>query len=72
MMRHRLLKILGTTVSSLAALLVIGVLVWIPGAVGPNYVFVGEWGEQGSAPGQFDDPTGIAVNAREVNANQNI
>ena len=32
----------------------------------PPYVFVSAWGQKGTGPGQFQDPTGIAVNDGEV------
>ena len=39
---------------------------WIPSAQEPTYIFYEAWGEAGSNPGQFRDPTGIAVTADEV------
>ncbi len=50
----------------LAALVAAGWLAFVPGASEPPYMFVAAWGEKGSAPGQFDDPTGIAVVGDEV------
>tara|TARA_R110001592_G_scaffold104699_2_gene294609 strand:- start:5657 stop:6682 length:1026 start_codon:yes stop_codon:yes gene_type:complete len=39
---------------------------WFPSAQEPDYQFISAWGELGSEPGQFHDPTGIAVNETEV------
>jgi len=39
---------------------------WFPGVQEPAYRFVNAWGEPGSGPGQFRDPTGIAVTETEV------
>ena len=47
-------------------LLVAGWLAFVPRAKEPGYVFVAAWGEPGSGPGQFSDPTGIAVAGKEV------
>lgn len=41
-------------------------ILWIPSAQEPSYIFASVWGEQGFDPGQFRDPTGIAVTADEV------
>ncbi len=66
MRRNRNLKILGAVTASLVGLLVIGWLIWMPSAKEPGYALVAVWGEHGTAPGQFDDPTGIAVTDTEV------
>lgn len=50
----------------LAALFAAGWLAFVPSAQEPPYMFVSAWGEKGSAPGQFNDPTGIAVSGGEV------
>ncbi|MBB3189522.1 NHL repeat-containing protein [Halomonas cerina] len=39
---------------------------FVPREKESGYEFVGAWGSQGSEPGQFDDPTGVAVTANEV------
>ncbi len=39
---------------------------WFPSAKEPSYEFVMSWGIKGSAPGQFHDPTGIAIHNGEV------
>ena len=45
-------------------------LAWMGGAINwnqePPYKLVNSWGGKGSAPGQFSDPTGIAVSDDEV------
>ncbi len=44
-----------------AAALALGSCSWFPERQEPAYARVGSWGGQGAAPGQFDDPNGIAV-----------
>ena len=61
------LKMLLKILAGLLVLLAVTVwLVWMPAAKEPAYGFVTAWGEQGAAPGQFNDPTGIAVTDDEV------
>lgn len=43
-----------------------GWIAFVPSPQGPEYAFVKAWGGQGAGPGQFHDPTGIAVSADEV------
>ncbi|TBR11785.1 MAG: 6-bladed beta-propeller [Rugosibacter sp.] len=50
----------------LAILIAVGWLVFVPSAKEPPYTFVTAWGEKGNAPGQFNDPTGIAIANDEV------
>ncbi len=54
----------------LAAFLVVSVgvaaLAFIPFAKEPSYQFVTAWGSQGSAAGQFNDPTGLALSGSEL------
>ena len=54
----------------LAVFLVVAVgvaaLVFIPFAKEPSYKFVTAWGSQGSAAGQFSDPTGLALSGVEL------
>lgn len=61
-------KWLGYAVLALAAMLTL--LAWVGGATHwnqePPYSLVHGWGEKGSGPGQFNDPTGIAVTETEV------
>ena len=47
-------------------ILVVPGCTWFPSARESGYRFVIGWGQQGSEPGQFHDPTGIAVTATEV------
>lgn len=51
---------------ALTIFIVGGWLAFVPSAQEPPYGFVTAWGEKGSATGQFDDPTGIAVADGEV------
>ncbi len=60
-MGRRLLKWLGWLIGVLAILLVVGWFAFVPSAKEPGYEFVAAWGEKGEGPGQFDDPTGVAV-----------
>jgi len=39
---------------------------WFPVAKEPGYRFVASWGQIGAEPGQFHDPTGIALSDSEV------
>ena len=41
-------------------------LVWIPGPQELPYTLVKTWGKKGTAPGQFNEPTGIAVSDRKI------
>ncbi len=59
-------RVLGGMAACLVAFALLVWAIWIPSAKEPGYVFVAAWGERGSAPGQFHDPTGIAVSATEV------
>ncbi|MGN2393338.1 NHL repeat-containing protein, partial [Pelomicrobium sp. G1] len=59
-------KYAGWTLFVLVALAALGSFAFIPSAKEPAYVFVTAWGEKGDGPGQFDDPTGVAVAGREV------
>ncbi len=47
-------------------LLAIGWLAFVPSAKEPVYEFVTAWGGPGQGPGQFSDPTGLAVAGEEV------
>lgn len=64
----KLAKWLGYSVVAVVAML--AVLAWAGGAVNWNqetpYELAQAWGEIGNNPGQFSDPTGIAVTAEEV------
>ena len=63
---HKFVKILFSLITISILLAVTVWAIWIPSATAPGYVFVAAWGEKGSAAGQFDDPTGIAVTDDEV------
>lgn len=65
-MRKTMLTVLLGTAACVLSLVVLVWFIWIPTAKEPGYVFVAAWGERGSAPGQFNDPTGIAVTDTEV------
>lgn len=43
-----------------------GSVAFIPSAKEPGYDFVDAWGVKGGGPGEFDDPTGIALSDGEV------
>lgn len=63
---NTVLKVVGGVAAGLVGLLVVAWLAWVPSATEPGYVFVTAWGERGSAPGQFNDPTGVAVHDNEI------
>ncbi len=56
----------GIILAAAVMLLVAGWLAFVPWAKEPGYVFVAAWGEKGPGPGQFNDPTGVAVAGGEV------
>jgi len=58
---RKLLRIVAWIAGILLVSVAIGWLLFVPGRKEPPYQFAGSWGEEGSAPGQFRDPTGIAV-----------
>jgi len=43
-----------------------GWLAFVPSAKEPGYEFIAAWGSRGAGPGQFRDPTGIALTDTEV------
>jgi DNA-binding beta-propeller fold protein YncE len=59
-------KVARNGIITLALLITIGWLAFVPSAKEPPYQFIAAWGEKGSDPGQFNDPTGIAVAGDEV------
>jgi len=65
-MRKRILKIIGWIAGSIAVLAALMWLAFVPSPKEPAYKFVAAWGSKGTAPGQFDDPTGIAVAGNQV------
>lgn len=64
--KRTVLKILGGVGIGLVALAMAGWIAFVPSAKEPPYEFVKAWGGKGSGPGQFSDPTGIAVADGEV------
>lgn len=63
------MRLKQTIIVLLCALLGLPAIGWwafVPPLQEPAYVFVSAWGEKGTGPGQFQDPTGIAVNDGEV------
>jgi len=65
-LKRKILKIVAGLVAVVIVLAGIGWVAFVPSAREPGYVFVKAWGEKGSGPGQFSDPTGIAVAGNEV------
>ncbi len=65
-MRGKFIRISGGILLTLAVLLVVGWIAFVPSPKGPGYEFVSAWGSKGSGPGQFRDPTGLAVAGNEV------
>lgn len=66
MARRTALRIGAAVVIALAVVVGVGWLAFVPSPKEPPYEFVSAWGEKGSGPGQFNDPTGIAVVDDEV------
>jgi NHL repeat/6-bladed beta-propeller len=66
MLLRKLFIIFGTVAAFTMAVVIIIWMIWIPAPRETEYYFEQAWGEKGSAPGQFNDPTGIAVNQTEV------
>lgn len=64
--RHPILKVIGGILIAMVLLVVTGWIAFVPRAQQPPYEFVNAWGGKGSEPGQFSDPTGIAVAGNEV------
>lgn len=63
---QRYIKAGALLLGGLVLILVVAGFVFVPFASGPSYTFVQAWGVPGSGPGEFNDPTGIAVTADEV------
>ena len=66
MKRRFVLRLAGVLALFVVAVLVGGWLAFVPGAKEPGYEFVTAWGGKGAGPGEFHDPTGIAVTGGEV------
>ncbi|WP_029131839.1 NHL repeat-containing protein [Sedimenticola selenatireducens] len=60
------LKVAVMVAGSLAGVLAVAWFIWAPSPRVPSYSLFATWGEQGSGPGQFNEPTGIAVHDDEV------
>jgi len=65
-MIHKIIRFFKVALSALLVLIVAGWLIFVPSASGPGYEMVSAWGRPGSGPGQFNDPTGIAITGDEV------
>jgi len=66
MILKRILKWVAWFVAAAAVILVAGWIAFVPSAKEAGYEFVTAWGGRGAGPGQFHDPTGIAVTVDEV------
>jgi DNA-binding beta-propeller fold protein YncE len=64
--RRLLFRSLAGIAIAMVGLVLAGWIAFVPSAKEPSYEFVMAWGEQGSGPGQFNDPTGIAIANGEV------
>jgi len=65
-MRKIVIKLLAWTAGFIVLLLAVGWLVLVPSRKEAPYVLSGAWGEAGEGPGQFRDPTGVALAGGEV------
>ena len=66
MRRKSVLKGIGAAFLTVAILAGLGFLAFVPFPKEDGYAFVTSWGRKGTAPGEFNDPTGIAVAGAEV------
>ncbi len=64
--RRTILRIAVGAVAALVVFVVAGWLAFVPSAKEPDYVFVRAWGGKGTGPGQFNDPTGVAIAGGEL------
>jgi len=65
-MKYKILTALSILFLFLTSALTIGCAAFIGSEEESGYKFVANWGKKGSGPGEFNDPTGIAVTHREV------
>lgn len=63
---RKIVKVIAYVSGLLALLVLAGYFLWVPSMEEPPYELVRQWGTQGDAPGEFNDPTGIAVAGNEV------
>lgn len=66
MRRSTVARIAAGTAFILAAAILVAWLAFVPFARETGYRFQAAWGGKGAAPGQFNDPTGIAIAGAEV------
>lgn len=64
--KRTLLRTIGGLIAVIAVLLISGWIAFVPSSKEAGYEFVHAWGGKGAEPGQFHDPTGIAVAGGEV------
>lgn len=65
-MKRKTIIVLGISFLIAAGFLVFGCATFMASEKEPGYRFVTAWGKKGSGPGEFNDPTGIAVTDHEV------
>lgn len=65
-MKCKTIMALGIPLLIAAGFLVFGCATFMASEKEPGYGFVAAWGEIGIGPGEFNDPTGIAVTEHEV------
>ncbi len=65
-MKRKILIALGVPLLIAAGFLAFGCATFMASEKEPGYRFVASWGVKGSGPGEFNDPTGIAVTEHEV------
>jgi sugar lactone lactonase YvrE len=65
-MKRKTIIALGIPLLFLTSVLAIGCSGFMGSKKDPGYQFVTAWGVKGSGPGEFNDPTGIAVTEHEV------
>lgn len=63
---RRLYRSLVVLVAGILIVLAAGWLAFVPSAQEPGYEYLKAWGGKGDGPGEFNDPTGIAVADGEV------
>ena len=66
MRRRTVFRRIAAPVLIVVVLSLAAYLAFVPSAKEPGYDFVTSWGTKGNGPGQFHDPTGVAVAGDEV------